>query len=648
MGFLSGHGADGVPFTFRRWVAVMLAVPSLTYAAGTITTVAGNGISGYVDNVAATSAEFQLPFGVDVNAAGDIYIADYNNCLIRKVSAATGIVTTIAGSQPGFCVNNNSYGGDGGPPTAALLWNPSRVRLDNSGNLYIADQVGHRIRFINNQAIAVTVFGVTVAPGAIQTVVGGFGSGYGGDGGLATNADIHDPAGMVLDTAGDLYFADDGNNAIRRVDAVTGIITTVAGTGVAGAEVENILGNTAQLNDPEDVALDALGNVYFGDSGNYVIRRVDAVTHIITRFAGTGVQGYTPDGAQAGSAAVGDVEAVAFDSAGNFYFIEADTCLVRKVDTSGILTTVAGNAALGCGFSGDGQAATTAQLQTPNDVRILPSGDMYIADAYNQRIRKVGGAGSLPPPPPPAPPPPGPPPPAPPPPAPPPSAPPPPAPPPPAPPPPGPPPPAPPPALPLSCGSGICGHVIAMEPPLNALDNIVVELRDANGLPVQSVRTDETGFYIFNSQLPPNAFVNVAPDRNQVASPNQYKAVVGNPNDFSLRGVPAAVPVQDVPSTFVLISTGAGPASPPTISQPSAEFYSGMVGLDGQATINVPYGANGIYHLTCWRQVLCPSGQRVYLRAPATGDIAVNGGAAVLPGQVLDPLQCATDMGPCP
>src|SRR5438445_557628 len=189
--------------------ALVLAVPALSQS---INTVAGNGFSGFAgDGGAATSASLNFPEGAALDTRGNLYIADYDNHRIRKVAAATGIITTVAGNgSPGFA-------GDGGAATSASLFRPTGVALDASGNLYVADQDNYRVRK------------VAAATGIITTVAGNGSPTFAGDGGAATSASLNSPTGVALDASGNLYIADTGNHRIRKVAATTGVITTVAG-----------------------------------------------------------------------------------------------------------------------------------------------------------------------------------------------------------------------------------------------------------------------------------------------------------------------------------------------------------------------------------------------------------------------------------
>ncbi len=424
---------------------------------GIISTVAGSGgLLG--DNGPATSAELNQPTGVAVDAAGDLFIADTDNNRIRKVM--NGVITTIAGSGP------SGFYGDGGPATGAYLGYPQGVAVDAAGNVYIADWANQRIREVSNGTIATVAGGgsmnnvpatstqlnhptgvaadtagnlyiadpnaarvrdvsngtiTTVAGGGNQfnnvpaassylyvptgvavdgagnlyiadsrmtyirevsngviTAVAGFGSsGFSGDNGPATSAQLNSPYAVAVDSAGSVYFSDSGNNRIRKV--TKGIITTVAGGGTALGD--NGPATSAQLNAPLGVAVDSAGDLYIADSGNHRIREV---SHgVITTVAGTGTPGFNGDGPAQG-AQLSFPYGVAVDWAGNLYIGDTGNDLVRKV-SNGVLTTVAGNGSVGWG--GDDGPATSASLDSPQGVAVDSTGKAYFADALNRRVR---------------------------------------------------------------------------------------------------------------------------------------------------------------------------------------------------------------------------------------------------------------------
>ena len=253
----------------------------------------------------------------------------------------------------------------------------------------------------NSSTASVPAFS-TLSPGEITTVAGDGTWGYSGDGGPATSAEMDSPESVAVDAAGNFYIADTQNNCIRKVDT-SGVITTIAGNGTEGYSGDGGQATSAELALPYGVAVDAAGNLYIADTMNNVIRKVDS-NGIITTISGNGYQqygggyqvfnngGYSGDGGPAKSAEMDDPEAVAVDASGNLYI--ADTCnlRIRKMDTKGVITTVAGNgggnANLG-GYSGDGGPAANAELSQPVGVAVDAAGNLYIADMNNNRIRKV-------------------------------------------------------------------------------------------------------------------------------------------------------------------------------------------------------------------------------------------------------------------
>ncbi len=232
-----------------------------------ITTVAGDGNAAYGgDNGPAIEAQLQAPTGVTIDGEGNIYIADANNNRIRKVIAATGVITTVAGSGPTGHANGG-FSGDGGPASDAQLNYPTRVVVDAAGNLYVADSYNHRIRKINATGVITTIAGSgPTGPGN---------GGFSGDGGLATSAELNFPTGVAADGEGNIYIADNNNHRIRMVIAATGIITTVAGDGLAGYGGDNGPAIEAQLKLPADVALGNRGELYIADQDNHRIREVE-------------------------------------------------------------------------------------------------------------------------------------------------------------------------------------------------------------------------------------------------------------------------------------------------------------------------------------------------------------------------------------
>lgn len=333
-------------------------------ASGTINTVAGDGrCCNGGDGGPATLAGLYSPEGLAVDGAGNLYIADTGNHSIRMVNTS-GIITTVAGT--GFA----GYSGDGGPAAGAKLNAPSGVAVDGSGNLYIADRGNYRIRMVSTN-------------GTISTFAGNGKCCYGGDNGPATSALLYLPSSVALDAAGNLYIADASNNRIRQVNS-SGTIATFAGTGIAGFDGDGGGANKAKLWSPLGVAADTAGNLYITESGNLRVRRIASDGTIATLVGGA-----INDGSKAVSGLLAQPSAVATDAAGNIYIADTNNNRVRMVSPGGVISTVAGTGV--SGFSGDGQAATSAQLNAPQGVAIDASGNLYIADTANYRVRVVSG-----------------------------------------------------------------------------------------------------------------------------------------------------------------------------------------------------------------------------------------------------------------
>jgi trimeric autotransporter adhesin len=339
--------------------------------AGTISTVAGGGAFGVGDGGPATSAKVPYPSGVAVDTAGNLYIADYGDSRIRKVTPA-GIISTAAGT------GTAGYSGDGGPAISRQLFSPSGVAVDNAGNLYITDWGNSRVRKVT-------------PTGDISTVAGNGAEGYSGDGGPATSAELHLPIGVAVDNSGNLYVADNQNNRIRKVTP-TGIISTIAGTGSQGYSGDGGPATSAQLNFPNGVAADNSGNLYIADYGNDRVRKVTPAG-IISTVTGNGTAGYSGDGGPATSAQLYVPNSVAVDNSGNLYITDYGNGRVRKVTPAGIISTIAGNGT--SGYSGDGGPATSAQFYSTDGVVVDNSGNLYIADVGNNRVRKVTPAGII-------------------------------------------------------------------------------------------------------------------------------------------------------------------------------------------------------------------------------------------------------------
>ncbi len=404
---------------------------------GTISTYAGSGTLGFAgDGGAATNAWLNGPEGVALDAGGNLFVADTFNGRIRRV-AADGTITTFAGVG-----TTGIYGGDNGPPASAGLSLPTDVAVDRSGNLYISDFGNSRIRIVSNGVIATVAGRNNGAPivegeeavnarlngptgvgvdrsGNFYFVEAGIGSGtglargdfkvwkvsstglmttlagnglpnFGGDGASATTAQLDTPTGVAVDASGNVLIADSQNQRVRKVSR--GTITTIAGTGAAGFNGDVVLPANAQLNTPRGVATDRSGNYFLADTGNRRVREGQPGGNLFTK-AGNGNASYFGDGMQATLASVNQPEGVAADAAGNVYIADTFDNVVRKVSANGVISTIAGFGTPG--FGGDGGPATSAKLNHPRGVAVDALGNVYVADTANNRVRKIDPVGTI-------------------------------------------------------------------------------------------------------------------------------------------------------------------------------------------------------------------------------------------------------------
>lgn len=374
-----------------------------------ITTFAGNGIAGYGgDNGPATQAMLDLPRGLATDSVGRVYIADAGNHRVRKVDSF-GIIITFAGN------GNSGFSGDGGSPTSAAIGNPRAVAVSAGGGiLYISNAGSSRVRTVSGGAIntlAGSTYGYdgdskpvlssqfatpggvllnrggnvvvadtyngrlrTMSSGVMKTTAGGFL----GDGAAATGASLVLPENIAFDKAGNYYIADAGGNRIRKVDT-TNKITTVAGTGISGYSGDGGAATSATLWYPDGIAVDSTGNIFIADNLNAVIRKVTSTGAISTYATDPGFL---------------DLASLTVDTAGNLYSVDQAGCAVRKITTTGSISVVAGIPSM-CGYNGDNISATSAELNLPYGVALDSRGNLLIADAGNNRIRKVSPTGFI-------------------------------------------------------------------------------------------------------------------------------------------------------------------------------------------------------------------------------------------------------------
>jgi hypothetical protein len=364
-----GNGPDrGRSRRWRRWqvgLTLLLAwlAPRPISAQLLIDTVAGqaNG-DGFVADVARF-----VPRDVGFDAAGNIYVADSDGHSVRRIDRVTNVVSTVAGrGEAGFS-------GDGGPATQARLFLPVHIVFDGAGNLYIADQLNHRVRR------------VAAASGVITTVAGTGTSGFNGDGIPGAQASLSFPSGLALLPDGSLAIADQGNHRVRRL--AQGVITTVAGNGLFGFDGDGIPATTARLTSPPDVVADGAGNLYIADGGNCRIRFVSAQTGLISTVAGGVGCGFTGNGGPALEAKLNSPSYVGL--AGNsLYITESSAPRIRRVDlTTGIISAAIGNGFVGS--TGDGGPAHLARLDGPGVAALDPEGRLLIPESGSGRLRRV-------------------------------------------------------------------------------------------------------------------------------------------------------------------------------------------------------------------------------------------------------------------
>jgi sugar lactone lactonase YvrE len=356
-------GKQSLPHPLRaRVVPFRIALPLLLFALSL------SSLPAQTTSVSALTIPLVLPSAIAFDSAGNLYFAETGNHLIRKVDTS-GSLTTIAGT------GTQGFSGDTGPATSATLDSPQGLTLDQANNLYIADTHNHRIRRLN------------LTTGIITTIAGTT-PGFSGDGAQALSAQLNLPTALAIDASGSLYLADTGNHRIRRIDAATGLITTIAGTGTQGYSGDGAPALSAAIDSPTGIAIDAPGNLYLADTHNHRIRKITSTTGLITTIAGTGLLGFSGDSAPAAAANLALPHGLTADAAGNLYLADTANHRIRRIDaTSGFITTVVGDGTQT--FSGDNASPTAASLDSPTATSLSPASNLTLSDTGNQRIRQV-------------------------------------------------------------------------------------------------------------------------------------------------------------------------------------------------------------------------------------------------------------------
>ena len=350
-----------------------MGVCSFGSQAQIITTYAGSGFGaggagGYAgDNGPANMAQLNRCTGAAFDGAGNVYIADRDNNVVRRVNPL-GVITTFAGTDTA------GYSGDGGAAVFARLNHPYSVATDATGKVYIADQGNNVIRIVG-------------LDGRINTYAGNDTLGYSGDNGSADHASLNAPQGIAVDGAGNLYISDAGNHVVRKVDGA-GIITTIAGNGTQGYSGDNGAATDAELSHPAGLAVDPYGDVYVADIDNNVVREIVDSTGNIIPFAGNGTSGFAGDGSFATAAQLSFPSSVTLDNAGSIYITDQGNSTVRRVDSLGKISVFAGIPRTN-GYTGDHGAPTMAELNSPSDITADGWGRIYIVDQGNNVVRLI-------------------------------------------------------------------------------------------------------------------------------------------------------------------------------------------------------------------------------------------------------------------
>jgi sugar lactone lactonase YvrE len=337
-------------------------------ALSAIMTLAGLGTAGYSgDGGAAAAAAVNNPYGIAIGPDGALYVCEIGNHVVRRIDLKSRTITTVAGTgKPG-------YAGDGGAATGALLNEPYEVRFDRAGDMYFVEMQNHLVRRVDRRTRR------------ISTVAGTGVAGYSGDGGAALRAQLRQPHSIAFSKDGSLLICDIGNNRIRRVDLVQGIISTWAGTGARGTTPDGAPLAGTPLNGPRALDSDPEGNFYLALREGNAVYRIDGSTLTFRRLAGTGEQGYAGDGGPALQAKLSGPKGIAWSSDGGVYIADTESHTIRRIDLKdGTIRTAVGNGKRGDGPDGD---PTSCGLARPHGIFAAPDGAIYIGDSENHRVR---------------------------------------------------------------------------------------------------------------------------------------------------------------------------------------------------------------------------------------------------------------------
>jgi streptogramin lyase len=344
----------------------------VTVSAGPIETVAGNGQPGNNGDAGpALEKSIDQPFGVEVGPDGALYVTEVGAHRVRRVDLKSGQMTTVAGN------GKKGYSGDGGPATAAMLAEPYEVRFDRAGNLIFVEMVGAVVRKVDK------------ATGKISTIAGTGKAGFSGDGGPATEATFRQPHSIALDSDDNIYIADIGNHRIRRVDAKTGIVTTIVGNGEKQLPKDGSTAEGGPIHGPRALFIDGPTMWIALREGN-TVWRLDLPSGKITHIAGTGKRGFTGDNGPAKECTFDGPKGIAVGPKGEVVVVDTENQAIREIDVAkGTVRTVAGMGPKARGFGGDGGPATMAKMDRPHGCCVGRDGAIFIGDTNTHRVRRV-------------------------------------------------------------------------------------------------------------------------------------------------------------------------------------------------------------------------------------------------------------------